>query len=255
MWRSTVFCRCVRRLLAGTCVARVGCRWWSCSGPPSSIPTSGACRVGWAAQRGPAFISRELGPFPGSLPPNPACPLSGHRAFQRFMRTPSTTSAVCIPLTSWFLYRSSPVPLRPVVRLSRSPDWADVTPPTTYGHSVAIGLASLRRSHVHTAIRQHDLGVPSVSLNALTGHRSCAPEDCSAPLAIAPQGPAPVSGIFPAGVKLHLLETGIQVIRLSPYRADLPARRPGRLGTTAGFLPCYFPLLSFRIPVRHQIQR
>ena len=44
--------------------------------------------------------------------------------------------------------RSSPVPLRPVVRLSRSPDWADVTPPTTYGHSVAIGLASLRRSHV-----------------------------------------------------------------------------------------------------------
>src|ERR1039458_1540788 len=42
--------------------------------------------------------------------------------------------------------RSSPVPLRPVVRLSRSPDWADVTPPTTYGHSVAIELASLRRS-------------------------------------------------------------------------------------------------------------
>ena len=41
--------------------------------------------VGWAAQRGPGFISRELGPFPGSLPPNPACPLSGHRAFQRFM--------------------------------------------------------------------------------------------------------------------------------------------------------------------------
>src|SRR5262249_12972766 len=31
------------------------------------------------------------------------------------------------------LYRSSPVPLRPVVRLSRSPDWADVTPPTTTG--------------------------------------------------------------------------------------------------------------------------
>src|SRR5215831_16578926 len=49
--------------------------------------------------------------------------------------------------------RSSPVPLRPVVRVSRSPDWTDVTPPTTYGHSVAIGLASLRRSHVHIAIR------------------------------------------------------------------------------------------------------
>ncbi len=40
----------------------------------------------------------------------------------------------------------------------------------------------------------------------------CAPEDCSAPLAITPQGPAPVSGIFPAGVKLHLLETRFQVI-------------------------------------------
>src|SRR6266849_249575 len=171
--------------------------------------------------------------------------VSGRPFLPRSRRTPSTTSAVCISRPSWFLYRSSPVPLRPVVRLSRSPDWADVTPPTTYGHSVAVGLASLRRSHVHTAIRQHDLGVPSISLNALTGHRSCTPEDCSAPLAIAPQGPAPVTGVFPAGVKLHLLETGIQVIRLSPYRADLPARRPVRLGTTAGFLPCYFPMHPF----------
>src|SRR5215210_1806630 len=49
---------------------------------------------------------------------------------------------------------------------------------------------------------QHDLGVPSVSLNVLTGHRSCTPEDCGAPLAITPQGPAPVSGVFPAGVKV-----------------------------------------------------
>jgi hypothetical protein len=36
----------------------------------------------------------------------------------------------------------------------------------------------------------------------------------------------PVTGVFPAGVYLHLLETGIQAIQLSPYRADLPARRP-----------------------------
>jgi len=78
-------------------------------------------------------------------------------------------------------------------------------------------------------------------LNALTGHRSCAPEDCSAPLAITPQGPAPVTGIFPAGVKLHLLETRFQVIRLSPCRADLPARHPVCLGMAAGFLACYFP--------------
>src|ERR1039457_3514868 len=34
-------------------------------------------RVGWAARRGPVFTLGEPGPFPGSLPPNPAC------AFQR----------------------------------------------------------------------------------------------------------------------------------------------------------------------------
>ena len=78
-----------------------------------------------------------------------------------------------------------------------------------------------------TAVRiERDLGVPSVSLNALTGHRSCAPEDCGERPIISPQGPAPVTGIFPAGVYLHLLETGIQAIRLSPYHADLPVRRP-----------------------------
>src|SRR5437762_14192991 len=41
---------------------------------------------------------------------------------------------------------------------------------------------------------------------------------------------------------LPLLETGIQAIQLSPYHADLPARRPVRLGTAAGFLACYCPL-------------
>src|SRR5260370_1471844 len=43
-----------------------------------------------------------------------------------------------------------------------------------------------------TAVRiERDLGVPSVSLNALTGHRSCAPEDCGRRTTIPPQGPAP----------------------------------------------------------------
>jgi hypothetical protein len=32
-----------------------------------------------------------------------------------------------------FLIARSPVPLRPVVRFSRSPDWQDVTPATTTG--------------------------------------------------------------------------------------------------------------------------
>jgi hypothetical protein len=76
-----------------------------------------------------------------------------------------------------------------------------------------------------------------------------------APKVIAPQGLAPVTDAFPAGVRLHLLETGIQVIRLSPCHADLPAHRPWHLGAVTSFLPCYFPWLSFRTQVRHQIQR
>ena len=78
-----------------------------------------------------------------------------------------------------------------------------------------------------TAVRpERELGVPSVSFNTPTGHRSCAPEDCGGSPIISPQGPAPVTGIFPAGVYLRLLETGIQAIRLSPYHADLPVHRP-----------------------------
>src|SRR5260370_41649432 len=38
-------------------------------------------------------------------------------------------------------HRSSPVPLRPVVRLSRSPDWAGRYSADYYRHSVAVGLA------------------------------------------------------------------------------------------------------------------
>ena len=107
-----------------------------------------------------------------------------------------------------------------------------------------------------TAVRiEHDLGVPFVSLNALTGHRSCTPEDYRRYFANPRQGPAPVSGVFPAGAVLHLLETGLQAIRLSPYRADLPARHPVRLGMAAGFLACCFPRSPFRVRVSHQIQR
>ena len=86
-----------------------------------------------------------------------------------------------------------------------------------------------------TAVRiEHDLGVPSVSLNALTGHRSSTPEDYGRYLITLPQGPAPVTGVFPAGVDSRLPETGIQAIKLSPYHADPPARHPIRLGMTTG---------------------
>src|SRR5713226_5194107 len=107
-----------------------------------------------------------------------------------------------------------------------------------------------------TAVRiERDLGVPSVSLNALTGHRSCAPEDCSGQVANPPQGPVPVSGVFPAGAIFHLLETRLQAITLSPYRADLPARHPVRLGVSCRFTGMLFSHASFRTPVSHQIQR
>src|SRR5438034_5333108 len=107
-----------------------------------------------------------------------------------------------------------------------------------------------------TAVRsKRDLGVLSVSLNVLTGHRSLPRRIAAGPEIRPPQGLAPVTDAFPAGVRLDLLETGIQVIRLSPCHADLPVHRPWHLGTATGFLPCYFPLLSFRTPVRHQIQR
>jgi hypothetical protein len=69
-----------------------------------------------------------------------------------------------------------------------------------------------------------------------------------------PQGPVPVSGVFPAGVLLHLLETGIQAIQLSPSHTDHPTRRSRRLDTTAGFLACYFPRSPFGSRVSHQIR-
>ena len=76
-----------------------------------------------------------------------------------------------------------------------------------------------------TAVRiEHDLGVPSVSLNALTGHRSCAPEDCNEHMTISPQGPAPVSGVFPAGDcctfwRLGFRQFGFRHITRTPRRA------------------------------------
>jgi hypothetical protein len=107
-----------------------------------------------------------------------------------------------------------------------------------------------------TAVRiERDLGVPFVSLNALTGHRSCAPEDCGRQVSNPPQGPVPVSGVFPAGAALHLLETRLQAITLSPYHADLPARHPVRLGVSCRFTGMLFSHVSFRTQVSHQIQR
>src|SRR6266496_3196761 len=99
-----------------------------------------------------------------------------------------------------------------------------------------------------TAVRvERDLGVPSVSFNALTGHRFCTPEDYHRDLRTLRQGPVPVSCVFPAGSDSCLLETRLQAMRLSPYRADLPARRPVRIGNGRRFPGMLFSPFTFRI--------
>jgi hypothetical protein len=56
------------------------------------------------------------------------------------------------------------------------------------------------------------------------------------------QDAAPVSGVFPADGELHLLEIGIQTIKLSPYHAGPAAHRLRRLSATTAFLTCCCPL-------------
>jgi hypothetical protein len=129
-----------------------------CSGL-SIAAVPGSDRVGCAARSG--FMCCELRPFPRSLPPNPAgifqCTgLSSDCAafatgpgpfLPRSRRTSSTVPASCITHTSRFLIVRSPVPLRPVVRLSRSPELAGRYSCDYYGHSVAIVLAATLSAH------------------------------------------------------------------------------------------------------------
>src|ERR1039457_7000247 len=68
------------------------------------------------------------------------------------------------------------------------------------------------------------------------------PEGCVGCASSPSQGEAPVSGVFPADGKLHLLEIGFQAIQLSPYHAGLPAHCSIRLDAVAGFLACSCPL-------------
>src|SRR4029450_10937806 len=108
--------------------------------------------VGWAAWRGPVLISHEFGPFPGSLPPNPACPLSRHRAFQRLenaQRHFGWLHCASLMVIEPFI-ACAPSPCGPALPVSRL---GGRYPADYCGHSVAIELAFLRRSHVHTAIR------------------------------------------------------------------------------------------------------
>src|SRR3954468_7898648 len=52
------------------------------------------------------------------------------------------------------------------------------------------------------------------------------PRGCPRYMITLPQGPAPVSGVFPVGVELHLLEIRLQAIQLSPYHTGSPSTSP-----------------------------
>jgi hypothetical protein len=187
----------------------------------------------------------EPGPFPGSLPPNPACTVSVHRALQRFMS--STTAASCITHTSWpgSSIACAPSPCGPPLTVARL---AGRHPGDYYGHSVAIELAFLRRSHVHYCrTYQRDLGVPFVSFNAPTGHRSCTPEDCRKYLLTSRQGSAPVTGVFPAGARITPSgdwASGNPAFAISRGSPGAPPRTPGHGHRFPGLL---FSPLTFRI--------
>ena len=98
-----------------------------------------------------------------------------------------------------------------------------------YGHSVAIGLASLRRSHVRKCCTsEHDLGVLSVSLNVLTGHRSRPGGLRQAPKIIPPQGLAPVYGCLSGGCSITPSgdwDSGNPTFALSRGSPGAPPRR------------------------------
>jgi hypothetical protein len=74
--------------------------------------------------------------------------VSGRPFLPRSRRMLSTTAASCIAHASWpgAIHRLCPFALWTVIsglQIGRT------SPGDYYGHSVAIGLASLRRSHVH----------------------------------------------------------------------------------------------------------
>ena len=106
-----------------------------------------------------------------------------------------------------------------------------------YGHSVAIGLASLRRSHVQQRYTsERDLGVPFASFNALTGHRSCVPEDYGMLLQFRRRDRRRFQASFRRGTFYPFWRLGFRQSSFRHITRIFPARRPVRLGTAAGFL-------------------
>ena len=202
-------------------------------------------------------------------PSEPGVHLSAHRALQRFMprarpglrgsshflprsrRTSSTTSASALRMPPGLVLfiACAPSPCGPPLAVARlagrhSCDY--------YGHSVTrqararqgdptftlpYVLARLRHpvrllQYPDRASLLHPGGLPQVSITLR-------------------QGPAPVSGVFPAGGYLHLLETGFQAIQPLPYRAGPPAHRPYAWARLPVSWHAAVPF-SLRIQVSHQ---
>ena len=155
--------------------------------------------------------------------------------------------------------RSSPVPLHPVVRFSRSPDWADVTPPITMEHSVAIGLTrplgdlTFTLPYVLARLRR-----PVRLLECPDGASLPAPRRITAGIwSPCRRGRRRFQASFrrawrfaPSGDWASGNPAFTDIARIS--RRTVPAR----LGAAAGFLACCFSQdLSFRTLVSHQIPR
>src|SRR4051794_26014798 len=164
--------------------------------------------TGWAARRGPAvaglfraaFLRTQRAPFDALGSPVTYAVIATRFSCRahRGQQVPLRRSALRIPHGSLTSVTCAPWPCGPALPISRL---AGRYPCDYYGHSVAIGLAPRRRSHVHQRCTcQRDLGVPFISFNARTGHRSSTPEDCGRFVVTLPQGPVPVSGVFPVGV-------------------------------------------------------
>src|SRR4051794_35418957 len=123
-----------------------------------------------------------------------------------------------------------------------------------YEASVAMGLASVRRSRVRPCCTwQRDVGGPLISFNTLAGRRP-ALRRLRRPPKTPTQSAAPVSVVFPADGNLHRLEIRLQAIQLSPYHAGPPSApslttRPDRQVFWHALVP-----FTFRIQVSHSTQ-
>jgi hypothetical protein len=140
-------------------------RSWPCTWPPSSARWCRACRVGWAAQRGPvshvdaglfcaASLRTRRAPF--SAPGSPAIYAVCATGFAWTQSFPAALAENvkyhfgCLHCASLMVPSSfiacAPSPCGPSLAVSRLDGRY---PADYYRHSVAIGLVSLRRSHVH----------------------------------------------------------------------------------------------------------